>query len=1020
MKKENFITFPTTKGKIPKIKDFTKITRSRASRDFWGIQCGKLSNLLVIDVDTVKGSTAFWDKILSENPPFSTATVKTPSGGLHYYFKHREGMKNYVSVNGLKIDIRTTGGFVMGFGSKGYKLISDVPLIDAPEWLLNFVKPKKLSTENKESNASTAVMNIVKHFSKLNYAKAHGGIKSVVVDENSNTLITMKRITSDRCEFCDRVHMSDNTAFILICDADNKVMYGCNKKSGMKYLKYDQDLIATIPGEKEQKQQKIEREKASKKAINAVMSEEKIDKYFKSKIGEKINKINNIYCGENMALNACKSAIIAIKSNTGTGKTNAIARIIKEKINNGEISRVLIQTFRIGQIGQLKNDKYRDIPNLSVYSETPKINNTKTAIICQVDSTHKIHWNNYKDNPTALIIDEANQIKKQFTCETYMKNPTAKRSYKRMEQLVRYSKNIYIMDAHLTPETLEWFCSMRDSENRDVTVFINEFKKDKNSVIQLTDTPYDILNAAENKLKDGQSVYIACNGSTEKIDAYADILKKHGPVLTIHRGTLQRQEVKNALNDPNGEFGKYKAVIVSPSIQSGLSYDMKNIFHSVYGIFGNYTSSSSDCIQMLDRVRNPISNTYTVSINMGNNNIGPTTRKEIQNGLKAKTPHLYEACANLPEIADYEIGDCGNAIYSDCSYFDLFVENTIIANKDKKLFMHNFLRAERAAGFALEYKKGITEKKQKMYKQKIAEIMDTNRTQNAEKIAQVISVSDEEINNIREKMKKGQEIDTEELLNIKKDVILQTYNIAEDELVLKDAEKTEWFKKYGDKKIRQIFINQKRIFSHDTFDNVLGTLKKREAARFVAGLEIDEQNAEAPDTVLNMAMSALTGKYLFQKWSLLFSWLCLLGYNSINDAKTRTREDINIALVRIRDKLTREEFDTLDRPASKFNNVKKLSINDPEFIKKMKRFINGSLLSEFGVSIVKTSNGKNKDRDYILRNVYIRDKIFTVEGNQPVHIPQLKYITTEYTDYTRDPTSIYDSDDEQEDEEETE
>ena len=49
--KSDFVTFPITAKKKPKIKGFQNIEKSVKSGVYYGIQCGKRSNLSVVDVD---------------------------------------------------------------------------------------------------------------------------------------------------------------------------------------------------------------------------------------------------------------------------------------------------------------------------------------------------------------------------------------------------------------------------------------------------------------------------------------------------------------------------------------------------------------------------------------------------------------------------------------------------------------------------------------------------------------------------------------------------------------------------------------------------------------------------------------------------------------------------------------------------------------------------------------------------------------------------------------------------------
>lgn len=104
---------------------------------------------LVLDVDNKKGkngSKALEDLCVLNDLP-DTFTVRTPTGGFHYYFKPSASVGNSNSKLGLGLDVRGDGGLVVGPGSsivdeidgrkveRFYEIINGAPVADAPAWL---------------------------------------------------------------------------------------------------------------------------------------------------------------------------------------------------------------------------------------------------------------------------------------------------------------------------------------------------------------------------------------------------------------------------------------------------------------------------------------------------------------------------------------------------------------------------------------------------------------------------------------------------------------------------------------------------------------------------------------------------------------------------------------------------------------------------------------------------------------------------------------------------------------------
>jgi len=78
------------------------------------IACGIISGIVVVDVDTKKLGLESFDRLTS-GEHINTPTARTPSGGLHLFFKYPDGIVigNSVSRVGSGIDIRSSDGYVV-------------------------------------------------------------------------------------------------------------------------------------------------------------------------------------------------------------------------------------------------------------------------------------------------------------------------------------------------------------------------------------------------------------------------------------------------------------------------------------------------------------------------------------------------------------------------------------------------------------------------------------------------------------------------------------------------------------------------------------------------------------------------------------------------------------------------------------------------------------------------------------------------------------------------------------------
>ena len=111
------------------------------------IVTGPASNLLVLDIDPKDGGDDTLNRFEDQHGELpATPVVKTPSGGLHYYFNYPDDGStwgNTASKIGPGVDTRGQGGQVVAPPTAGYDWIvtpEEEPVADAPAWLLDLLK----------------------------------------------------------------------------------------------------------------------------------------------------------------------------------------------------------------------------------------------------------------------------------------------------------------------------------------------------------------------------------------------------------------------------------------------------------------------------------------------------------------------------------------------------------------------------------------------------------------------------------------------------------------------------------------------------------------------------------------------------------------------------------------------------------------------------------------------------------------------------------------------------------------
>lgn len=125
----------------------------------FGIKTGLHAGVWTLDVDPKNGGDLALQELVKEHGELpDTYTVRTGSGGRHLFWELPPDFTPTNSPGSLPagLDVRGEGGFVVGAPSRSgigpYEVLLDIPVIRAPEWLENLIRPR-VPTEREHTEA---------------------------------------------------------------------------------------------------------------------------------------------------------------------------------------------------------------------------------------------------------------------------------------------------------------------------------------------------------------------------------------------------------------------------------------------------------------------------------------------------------------------------------------------------------------------------------------------------------------------------------------------------------------------------------------------------------------------------------------------------------------------------------------------------------------------------------------------------------------------------------------------------
>jgi hypothetical protein len=118
-----------------------------------GMPTGEASGIFVVDVDRLEALGELDPELLQALR--ETLTIRTPSGGLHFYLNHVAGITNKRGTLPAGIDIRGEGGYVIAPPSEGYTVEHRAQVADAPEPLLEALRDEPRRKPSAASQGRT-------------------------------------------------------------------------------------------------------------------------------------------------------------------------------------------------------------------------------------------------------------------------------------------------------------------------------------------------------------------------------------------------------------------------------------------------------------------------------------------------------------------------------------------------------------------------------------------------------------------------------------------------------------------------------------------------------------------------------------------------------------------------------------------------------------------------------------------------------------------------------------------------
>ena len=514
-------------------------------------------------------------------------------------------------------DPSVSDGARMFYGSSG----SDPSILGnsiTEEFLVELIEDGKVIPQPQNMSPSAkSTTNRSKHKLDLNQQ----------VKLSDGNLVVLKSITTKTSIHCPFHHDTNASSFVSF-NKNNEMYHYCStcqltRWSGVKGSDFNfNDFEESVIG-LEQRSSSFSKDFSKLQRLEPPLVDQSEDSY----------EVENITVQDQqyLEIKEAKGGITFIKSPKGTGKTEFLKNHVRsftqryqtfeeyeedtydeDKPIYHKDRRVLLIGHRQSLIGELCNriglNSYLEDRN---YKEQEILVRKNRYGVC-LDSL----WRVSKDQYDLVIIDEVEQVLSHFLSDTI--GSKRFRIFEIFSRLIRESKQTIVLDSDISWVSFNILTSLiresdEDSELKSIFIHVNLFKK-KDQTIRIFPSEGQIINQIKMSILDGKRIFVSSNSKrkTKQLDKLIQEMEDQNqisvPRIIVTSENSKSTEVQTFIKNVKQEILKYRVVLSSPSLGTGIDISFDNDSQEidcVFGIYETQVNSHLDIDQQISRVRHP-------------------------------------------------------------------------------------------------------------------------------------------------------------------------------------------------------------------------------------------------------------------------------------------------------------------------------------------------------------------------------------------------------------------------------
>jgi hypothetical protein len=784
----------------------------------------------------------------------------------------------------------------------------------------------------------------------------------------TESIISFDRLRPAYCMVCDRVHDKENSFYIVYytdrgiitmyakcrCDdSDQSIPAGqlvmTDYKEDLGVDPNADDADTPVNEQVIERVKVIYNERLIKGTITKVSASN--DLYLKSEFDTLPTIHQNIYVDPDIRDFEYVDTL-CIKAHMGMGKTKKLITYLDKYYPTGGLTeyKIVVLAFRRTFASHVK----KRLDNFVLYSDVKGMLSAKRVIV-QMESLDRYDLTG-GDYPDLVIMDESESIIEQIDSGLARNHGDA---IAKFVAIIRYSKRIIAMDAHLSDRTYHIINKLRieprnqqiekDNQKRvarpnkhqqlplHITFHCNKYKNSTRDTYHFTTDRNRWFHNIFTAVADKKKIAVPTSSLIEA-EILKEMLKRrdHETKIGFYSSKTSASIKREHFGNVAEYWSQYDVLIFTPTVSAGVSYEEKR-FNEMYGFFSDQSCNVEVCLQMLGRVRDIQDRNYFICFDASRGSL-PIEIEQIDKFVRQRVEDLYQTnmltgVNTSPHgspshgtnnsisnnLLTHEYNETGSIVYHDSMYYKIWLENIRVRFLSQNNFIQRFISYVAETGAKVAQLGGDVDretiaaigKERLMYKNQIQEV-------NADMIAKSRELTEQEASSIGDKLHSDQYDVTPEDYNAYQKYLLRRH-YAWIGTVTK-----QFVLIYGKPKAKTIFRNISTIMQLGDLRKGVAEVKMRE--RTYHSYVMQDEGTQYKD---------ISKQYMFRRHDLaVFLLTDIFGFSTLTDKKLKHNEAIYSSMYSNREKIAGKIREIVPEMSARLKNFRESDFTNPRVLNK--------------------------------------------------------------------------------------